>query len=86
MPKKHLSPHDRYFRHVLNIPQVSHEFFAKHLPPEVLAAIDLSSLTPQVDDKLKLQIADLLYSVNFHGEPGYVYLLITHTPNCTLLP
>jgi len=62
--------------------KVSHEFFRKHLPVHLKEAIDLSSIKLHkesfIDDKLKLQIADLLFSANFNGEPGFLYLLFEH--------
>ncbi|OJW50303.1 MAG: hypothetical protein BGO67_00015 [Alphaproteobacteria bacterium 41-28] len=70
---------------------VVREFFENYLPNDISKAIDFSSLEAQkdsfIDDKLKLQVADLLYSVKFHGEPGYLYLLLEHasTPD-KLLP
>jgi len=91
MPKNHLSPHDRYIRSILSNTPVAREFFEKHLPPEVIKTIDFSTLEVRKDsfinDKLRLQVADLLFSVNFHGDPGYIYLLLEHasTPD-RLLP
>lgn len=32
-----------------------------------------------INDKLRLKVADLLFSVNFNGDPGYIYLLLEHT-------
>ncbi len=90
MPKNHLSPHARYIRSILNNPPVAREFFEKHLPPEIIKAVDFTTLSPQKDsfinDKLRLQVADLLFSVNFNGEPGYLYLLLEHasTPDFSL--
>lgn len=91
MTKKRLSPHDRYVRSIMSNTEVAMEFFETHLPEEVAKAIDFSSLEAQkdsfVDDKLRLQVADLVYSVNFHNEPGYIYILLEHasTPD-KLLP
>ncbi len=77
-----LSPHDRFVRSLMTNPQVIKEFFTTHLPAHIKDLIDLDSIQPQkdsfVDDKLRLQIADLLYSVNIQGETGYVYLLMEH--------
>lgn len=89
--ENHLCPHDRYMRSVMSLPAVAQEFFEKHLPPEVVKAIDFSTLTSQKDsfinDKLKLKVADLLYSVKFNGDPGYIYLLLEHTSSSDrLLP
>ncbi|MBS0272184.1 MAG: Rpn family recombination-promoting nuclease/putative transposase [Proteobacteria bacterium] len=91
MNKKCLSPHDRYIRSIMTHTKVAREFFEHHLPEKIAKAINFTSLKAQkdsfVDDKLRLQIADLLYSVEFHGEPGYLYLLLEHasTPD-KLLP
>jgi len=47
-----------------------------------LAKIDFTTLKLQkdsfIDDKLRLQVADLLYLVNVEGESGYIYLLLEH--------
>ena len=31
-----------------------------------------------IDDKLKLQVTDLLYYAEFSGKPGYIYVLVEH--------
>jgi len=88
---KKLSPHDRFTRSLMTNPKVVEEFFKVNLPKDIQKAIDFSSLELQkdsfIDDHLKLQIADLLYSVKFNGQPGFIYLLIEHasTPD-PLLP
>ncbi|MBY0273290.1 MAG: Rpn family recombination-promoting nuclease/putative transposase [Alphaproteobacteria bacterium] len=62
--------------------KVIEEFFHKNLPDHVRENIDFSSIQLQreshIDDKLKSQIIDLLYKVNFNGKPGFLYLLIEH--------
>lgn len=82
MPKNRLSPHDRFVRSLMTNPKVIREFFETHLPREMREAIDLTSIQPQkesfIDDKLRVQIADLLYAVHVNGEPGFIYLLIEH--------
>lgn len=79
---KKLSPHDRFTRSLMTHPKVVEEFFKANLPKPIQKAIDFSSLKAQkesfIDDNLKLQIADLLYSVKFNGQPGFLYLLIEH--------
>lgn len=91
MPKNHLSPHDRYIRSIMSDKEVAREFLETYLPKDVSKAMDLSTLEIQkdsfIDDKLKLQVADILYAVKFHGEPGYIYILVEHasTPD-KLLP
>lgn len=82
MAKKHLSSHDRYIRSVMSHLPVACEVFKKHLPTEVVKTVDFSTMKLEKDsfinDKLKLKVADLLYSVNFNDEPGYLYLLVEH--------
>ncbi|MEN8236602.1 MAG: Rpn family recombination-promoting nuclease/putative transposase [Pseudomonadota bacterium] len=93
MPKKksRLSPHDRYARSSLLQPKVAREFFNEHLPVAIKKCVDLSSLAPQkesyINDKLHAKVVDILFSVDFAGEDGYLYLLIEHasTPD-PLLP
>ncbi len=81
MPQK-LSPHDRFTRASLTHPKVAEEFFQKNLPEKIQKMIDFSSLKLKkdsfIDDNLKLQIADMLFSVNFNGSPGFIYLLVEH--------
>ncbi len=72
-------------------PKVAAEFFQKNLPEKIKNRMDFSSLKLKkesfIDDSLKLQIADMLFSVNFNKKPGFLYLLVEHasTPN-PLLP
>lgn len=90
MTKSKLSPHDRFTRSMMSNPKVSEEFFQKNLPENIKKAIDFSSLELKkesfIDDKLKMQIADLLYSVKFNGQPGFLYILFEHasTPHALL--
>lgn len=80
--KKNLSPHDRFIRSMMSHPKVIQEFFQENLPDSIKKIIDFSSITPQkdsfIDDALRLQIADLLYSAHFQGEPGFLYFLMEH--------
>ena len=76
---------------MMSHPKVAKEFFEANLPDEIKQATDLSSLKPQkdsfIDDKLRLQIADMLFETKFNGEKGYFYVLMEHmsTPQ-KLLP
>ena len=89
MPKKHLSPHDRFVRLMMTDPKVIREFFEENLPADIKAIADLNTLIPQkesfVDDHLRLQITDLLYSVEFEGEEGFFYILCEHASSQDLL-
>jgi len=77
-----LSAHDHFFRSMLTNPKVINDFFNEHLPNDIKAVINFASINPQkdsfIDDKLRLQISDLLYSVEFNHQPGYLYLLLEH--------
>ncbi len=79
---KKLSPHDRFTRSLMTHPKVAQEFFQKSLPEHIKKAIDFSSLELRkesfIDDKLRLQITDLLYSATFNGREGFLYLLFEH--------
>ena len=78
----HLTPHDRFIRHMMTKPPVVEEFFMHHLPEQIKSIVDIKTIKPQpasfIDDKLKLQITDLLYSVKFGERTGYLYLLVEH--------
>lgn len=79
---KKLSPHDRFTRSSMSNPKVSEEFFQKHLPEKIKNIMDFSSIELQkesyIDDNLKQQIADLLFSVKFNKQPGFLYILFEH--------
>ena len=79
---KHLSPHDRILRSTMAKPQVIKEFFNGYLPAEIKKHIDINSIQLQkesfINDKLRMQITDLLYTAKFGNEQGYLYLLIEH--------
>jgi predicted transposase/invertase (TIGR01784 family) len=63
-------------------PRVMKEFFAKNLPTNIRDVINLDSIQSQkesfINDSLKLQIADILYSAEFGDQLGYLYILIEH--------
>jgi len=78
----HLSPHDRFFRSAMINQKVSHEFFSLHLPENIKNIVAFNSIKLQKDsfinDNLKSQISDLLFSAEFNQRPGYFYLLVEH--------
>ncbi len=82
MSNTHLTPHDKFFRSIMVNPKVAREFFEQNLPEDVKAVIDFSTIQLQkesyIGDKLRLQVADLLYSADFSGKQGYLYVLIEH--------
>lgn len=82
MPTSRITPHDRYIRSILSDYKVAREFFSKNLPASICSMVNLDSISLQaesfIDDRLRLQIADLLYAADFDGEPGFLYILIEH--------
>lgn len=84
---KALSPHDHFFRTAMSEHRVAKPFFEQHLPEAIRKIIDLDTLQLKnesfIDPQLKLSITDMLFSADFAGKPGYLYLLQEHrsTPN-----
>ena len=65
----HISLHDRVFRSLMGKPKVAQEFFNSYLPVRIKDQVDIDSIKLQkesyIDDKLKMQITDLLYAADF---------------------
>ena len=82
MANNHIKPHDHLFRSIMARKKVAKEFFLKHLPASLKKIVDFKTLKLQRDsyigDNLHEQIADLLYSVDFNGISGYIYVLVEH--------
>lgn len=78
----HLSPHDRFFRSAMANSKVAQEFFTIHLPDKIKNIVDFNSIQLQKDsfinDNLKQNVTDLLFSAKFNLTTGYFYLLIEH--------
>jgi predicted transposase/invertase (TIGR01784 family) len=75
-------PHDSFVRQAMSNIEVAREFFENYLPREVVAKIDLSTLSPKkdtfVDNVAGIGAVDALFSVKFDREDGYLYLLSEH--------
>ena len=82
MANNHIKPHDHLFRSIMARKKVAKEFFLKHLPASLKKIVDFKTLKLQRDsyigDNLHEQISDLLYSVDFNGISGYIYVLVEH--------
>lgn len=80
--KQIINVHDRYFRAAMSQPEVARDFFDAYLPQEIKKRVDLQTLQlckeSFIDEKLQLQITDLLFSINFRDQQGYLYLLTEH--------
>ena len=82
MPKKVQSPHDKYIRSMMRNPKVVREFFEANLPPNLLEKVDLDSIQIEKDsfisDRLRLEVADMLFKATVEGEEAYFYTLLEH--------
>ncbi|MCS4320810.1 putative transposase/invertase (TIGR01784 family) [Serratia sp. BIGb0234] len=81
--KKNPTPHDATFRQFLTQPEIARDFMEIHLPAELRAICDLSTLKLEsgsfVEDDLRQYFSDVLYSLKTTtGADGYVMVLIEH--------
>lgn len=77
------TPHDATFRQFLTQPEIARDFMELHLPAELRALCDLSTLKLEsgsfVEDDLRQYFSDVLYSLKTaQGDDGYVHVLIEH--------
>ncbi|MGH9835071.1 MAG: Rpn family recombination-promoting nuclease/putative transposase [Blastocatellia bacterium] len=77
------NPHDKFFKATFGRLDVAADFLAHYLPPEVAAALDLTTLELTkdsfVDAELQEHFSDLLYRGRMkRGGAAYVYLLFEH--------
>jgi len=81
--KSTATPHDATFRQFLKIPDIARDFMEIHLPAELRAICDLSTLKLEngsfVEENLRQYFSDILYSLKtVGGGKGYVQVLIEH--------
>lgn len=81
--KKHIAKaHDHFFRMSMSDKRVAREFFAVHLPSDLLQVIDLNQLELQsgtfIDDMRQESIADMLFKVMLDGHEAYLFLIVDH--------
>lgn len=76
------TPHDATFRQFLTQPEIARDFMELHLPTELRALCDLSTLKLEsgsfVEDDLRQYFSDVLYSLKTTAGDGYVHVLIEH--------
>ncbi|EJJ3932102.1 Rpn family recombination-promoting nuclease/putative transposase [Salmonella enterica] len=77
------TPHDATFRQFLANPDVARDFLDIHLPTELRALCDLSTLQLEsgtfVEDDLRQYASDILWSMKTtSGDDGYIHLLLEH--------
>lgn len=75
-------PNDKLFKESMTSLSVAKEFFASHLPAEILKKVDLSTLKLEKETFITISFrkkeADLIYSLIINGNRGYFYLLCEH--------
>lgn len=75
-------PHDAFFRQVMTQPDAARDFLDIHLPQDVRAMCDLSTLQLEsgsfIEDDLRARYSDVLWSVQMNQQKGYLYALIEH--------
>ena len=76
------TPHDATFRQFLTQPDIARDFMELHLPAELRAICDLSTLKLEsgsfVEDDLRQYFSDVLYSLKTTAGDGYIHVLIEH--------
>ena len=75
-------PHDRLFRYAFERPEIAEGELRTLLPPEVMAALDFTTLKLEpgslADPEFAQLKTDLLYRVELAGEESFVFLLFEH--------
>lgn len=75
-------PHDAAFKAFLTHPDTARDFIELHLPAELRAACDLSTLKLEsgsfVEESLRAYYSDVLYSLKTSAGDGYIHVLIEH--------
>ncbi|WP_440864600.1 Rpn family recombination-promoting nuclease/putative transposase [Symbiopectobacterium purcellii] len=82
MTTSSLSQHDSLFKKFLGDIAVARDFLEIHLPPHLRERCDFSTLAMEsgsfIEDDLRTQCSDMLYSVQTNAGKGYIYTLIEH--------
>lgn len=76
------TPHDAVFKKFLMHVDTARDFLDIHLPAELRKICDLDTLQLAsgsfVEEDLKAQYSDVLYSLNMQGASDYLHILIEH--------
>ena len=79
------TPHDATFRQFLTQPDIARDFMEIHLPAELRAVCDLSTLKLEsgsfVEDDLRQYFSDVLYSLKTTAGDGYIHVLSKRRPS-----
>ncbi|HGJ5883691.1 Rpn family recombination-promoting nuclease/putative transposase [Arsenophonus sp.] len=82
MTKSSLSQHDSLFKKFFGDIAVARDFLEVHLPPYLRERCDFNTLAMEsgsfIEDDLRTQCSDMLYSVQTNAGKGYIYTLVEH--------
>ncbi|HGJ5863883.1 MAG TPA: Rpn family recombination-promoting nuclease/putative transposase [Arsenophonus nasoniae] len=82
MKKTSLSQHDAVFKKFLGDIAVARDFLEVHLPAHLRERCDFSTLVMEsgsfIEDDLRTQCSDMLYSVQTNAGKGYIYTVVEH--------
>ena len=74
--------HDQLFKKAMENPMVAKDFLNTHLPDHIKSIIDLSTIKIEketfIEKSLQNSACDVLFSVKFNNNKGYIYTLIEH--------
>ena len=77
-----INPHDKLFKDIWTNKEEARDLLANYLPETVLELIDLDAMEISKDSFVEKELdeyfSDLLYKIDFKGDPGYLYLLFEH--------
>ena len=75
-------PHDKFFKETLSDIHTAKDFLQNYLPREILAVIDVDTITPQKDSYIEIELteafSDLLFRTKINQKEGYIYFLFEH--------
>ena len=82
MAAKPDNPHDRFFKEAFSQPEILTDFLNTFAPESIRERIDYGTLTREVDtftdEQLAEHFADLVFSVQYNGQPIRLVLLLEH--------
>jgi hypothetical protein len=75
-------PNDKLLKATFSVPENARAFFENHLPKELAAVLDWTSLTVEpcsfIDPQLTSSESDLLFHITLHQTDAFLYLLFEH--------
>ncbi|HGJ5884782.1 Rpn family recombination-promoting nuclease/putative transposase, partial [Arsenophonus sp.] len=82
MSKSALSQHDSLFKKFLGDIPIAQDFLEAHLPLHLRERCDFSTLAMEsgsvIEDDLRTQCSDMIYSVQTNSGKGYIYTVVEH--------